>query len=470
MKKLLLPFLFLLLLHSCEIAEVASTGIPLTKAAESCSNNDDYSVSETDATIFAQSFLSKEGESFSLSPYASHGDTLLYIINFDNGWKVLSADVRTAPILAESETGSFNLSGDLPVPLQIILNDAEAIVQSAKTENTTECAGYSSAISAIRHINKKKNRDNDAHWVKVLLSTSNDTCNLETVNHLIQTTWDNDSLWNVKAPVTNNTHCKNSCTAVAIGQAMYYFHQLSGSPSALYENLTLQNPNTTPLEDQISLGLPTTNSSRWSSMKTSRQASSGNAVYVADLLSSIDKRLGAGYTLPSTVTDITISSVLYLGLSGSVYSTNGSISSSIMTTILNNLRNNKPVIVAKRSSAGADPLHVWIIDGLVRQQETISYTYGFYYVNDPSSLNGQYNGYNIVGIYTDDEMASLYPGYMNGSQHVDQYSIESTYLLMNWGMDDGIYDSIRQNLTVWVANGTTYSNEYREVYYNLSGQ
>ena len=40
------------------------------------------------------------------------GDTLMYFVNYANGWKILSADKRTPAVIAESEVGSISLSTD----------------------------------------------------------------------------------------------------------------------------------------------------------------------------------------------------------------------------------------------------------------------------------------------------------------------------------------------------------------------
>lgn len=55
--------------------------------------------------------------------------------------------------------------------------------------------------------------------------------------------------------------------------------------------------------------------------------------------------------------------------------------------------------------------------------------YGYYYVEDPSSLNGTYNGGSIEGIYSDEEMESMYPGYVNGSQKSETASLDYKFIL-----------------------------------------
>ena len=248
---------------------------------------------------------------------------------------------------------------------------------------------------------------------------------------------------------------------------MYYHNQMSGSPSSLSENVYLQNPNTLPLLDQIVASNPVS-STRWNSMKKTRQSTTGNSGYVADLIAYISKVIGVNYSIQHSTADIVSATLGYFGLSGQSSVSSGNLSSSFVSTILNNLRNDKPLITVRRTSLSSLPTHTWIIDGFVREQTTYYTTYRFYYVDDPSAISGQYNGYQIVNFYNDEEMASLLPGYTNGSEMVEQSSFETKYFLMNWGLDNGAYDSIRQNVDVWSINGTNYAANYREFYYNIS--
>lgn len=111
--------------------------------------------------------------------------------------------------------------------------------------------------------------------------------------------------------------------------------------------------------------------------------------------------------------------------------------------------------------------HAWIIDGYIIEQVTYSTTYRYYYVDDPYSLNGYYNGLPIVGYYTDEEMSALLPGYVNGSQTTDVSYGSNTYLLMNWGLNNGTYDNIHQQPNSWIINNQNYSTGLRELYYNI---
>lgn len=410
----------------------------------------------------------------SITPYVFEGDTLFYILNLhQGGWKILSGNAQTSPILSECESGSIDLENPA-IPIQIILDDAKNAMLSLKSSNTASEMANPTIWNTLQSIDKRLNskwdlnRSSDEHWIQVLYSTSTVITPIDSVNHLIPTTWDQLSPWDNKTPIILNEHCRVGCVPVAIGQVLYYFNQEYGSPSTLYESLTLQNPNTYPLIDQIVLGPPTYNSTRWSSMKKNRQASVGNSEYVADLLASIGYMIDIEYALPASGSDMDVLYLTYFGLTANKYDTYSGFDSSKINLILNNLNNNKPLIITMKPSATDTILgHAWIIDGYIIEQVTYSTTYHYYYVDDPYSLNGYYNGLPIVGYYTDEEMSALLPGYVNGSQTTDVSYGSSTYFLMNWGLDNGVYDCIHQQPNSWIINNQNYATGHRELYYNI---
>lgn len=428
-----------------------------TKAPDDLSSTDcdKYSVSES----MVRSLLTRNAEKPSawienISPYYVDGNILFYIVNLDNGWKLVAGDTRVSPILAESSTGSFDMGRGLPIPLQVVLNNAVSLMTSAKnavassSDDTIAPSWLSSGVEV------NGSRSSDAHWVRVLISNSSTTTNIETVNHLIETTWDQDSPWNDKAPYSGTAHCKAGCVAVAIGQIMYYFNQLSGSPSGLYETVSL-NPAYNTWQ-QIILSNYNSNSSRWDDMAKDRY-STGNSGYVADLLAYIGHDVHTDYGYYDSGAFINDATLSYFGINADFGSYTGSLSS-----VINNIRSGIPAIVKC-----TNPAHTWIVDGYIHDQEYISTTYRYYYVDDPSSLNGTYNGYTIVGLYNDEEMASLLPGYVNGSQQTVNSTLSHQYLLMNWGVDDGYYDSLQQSIDYWYAD-TNYSTSISYFMYNLS--
>lgn len=53
---------------------------------------------------------SKRGQVIETSPVVHNGEIVYYIINFESGWQLLSADKRGPIVLADNDDGFFTLS------------------------------------------------------------------------------------------------------------------------------------------------------------------------------------------------------------------------------------------------------------------------------------------------------------------------------------------------------------------------
>ncbi len=428
-----------------------------------------FRVSEAAARLYMKYFNDSVCK-WSVTPYVSDGDTLFYIFNSDNGWKIVSGDSRTSPILAENPSGRIVLSETMDIPLRIILDDSKSVVQYYRSHNgvgdtaSTRVWKPFVEIATKSYLAKLGNRDSDPHWVKVLIGTTNSISNVEDTGHLMSTTWDQESPWNDMAPILSGytDHCKAGCVAVALGQVMYYFHSVFGYPSGLYENVWLDSQGLYAYPwQQIILNNYNSNSTRWSSMKKNRY-SGGMASYVADLLAYIGHDIHIVYGNSLSSATLTQANLSHFGFSSTI-----GYMSTCAPSIINNILNNKPVIVSGEN-ASSTYAHTWVIDGYSKDEQYVSSTYGYYYVNDPSSLNGTFNGYNIVGIYNDEEISILVPGCVNGMQTVDYNTIEHHYFYHNWGESNGQYDSVRQAVYQTWYFGNLMFDGTRLIFYDLS--
>jgi hypothetical protein len=188
----------------------------------------------------------------------------------------------------------------------------------------------------------------------------------------------------------------------------------------------------------------------------------GNDIFVADLLAYVGHNVAMNYGYSSSGTTMNQSRLSQFGFSSSV----GYMPACLSSTVANIL-DGKPVVV----DASTDNYllrHTWIIDGYSQEKKTTTTTYAYYYVEDPSTISGTtYNGYLIVSFYDEEEMATLVPGYANGTQTYEYTESTYQYFYHNWGENDGQYDSIRQDVNYWHF-GNNHFNLGRTVYYNLS--
>ncbi len=105
--------MILIWLVSCTQAIVISENIfPVTEVSENVSDEYKVSLKDVDCYVCFKALEAKnKGHELSvrdISPiFSEKGDTLLYIINYNEGWDVISADKRSPMVLATSESGSF---------------------------------------------------------------------------------------------------------------------------------------------------------------------------------------------------------------------------------------------------------------------------------------------------------------------------------------------------------------------------
>lgn len=409
-------------------------------------------------------------------PYVSSKDTLFYVFNFEKGWKAISADMRTSPVLAESDDETFDLEETLRRPSSDWISCAEDLLYQLKetTDAPTETGGvmlwescksiaeqtWRNKLDAVGIKTKSVGDDECAlHWVKVLVSNATTYTTVENIPHLIQTKWGQFSPWNEKTPYRSLygvlKHSATCCVATTVSQIQYYLNQTIGSPTGLYESVSVPYRGNATYQD-ISLSNYVDSSSRWESMPLTK-SSSGNASFVADLMSANGKFLNVLYGLGQSSAYCSVLQFANCGLQTS----SDAYDIDIVTA---DLRSNKPVIITARPNG-----HCWIIDGYYHLRQDSSTTYAYYYVDDVSSVSGTYMGYDVESVYSNLEMEAIYPGYCNGCQVTDEAVYNNRYLLMNWGWegkDDNNYYSI-YNQDPWLAGGYSFYLD-RTIYHNIN--
>lgn len=126
MKRIIYIALFVAFFASCdklsEAPETAGENVLLTKASsrdETTSATKDYAVSLSDIQNYVRyktEAAQEEGKDLVVKDIAPlfedqrSGFTPLYLINYEDGWEVISGDKRTPPVVASNETGYLDLS------------------------------------------------------------------------------------------------------------------------------------------------------------------------------------------------------------------------------------------------------------------------------------------------------------------------------------------------------------------------
>lgn len=460
-------------LHSCDgYSEVDASFQPKeisTRADVSEITGDKYGVTQRMAEIFISS--NKENPPFlSVEPYLIDGITCFYIFNFENGFKVVSADTRLQPILAESNKGCLVPSETGNPGVKVWLKDTADRIRELKENNLETGEDYSGLWSAYRLPEKRdvvttRSYDVDSVWV-LMYDTSTDTLSYNAkVGPLLSTEWGQGSPWNSKMPQVGSYRCVTGCVAVATAQVLYYFNRRGMAPKDFWETISIQNTSLCPTHGGL---LVTLNKSNYNSNSTKWNAMTSNSNNVSYLMLDLGERLKMHYGIfGSGVIYASDGSIPRLSDCGINSSFNAFSFSRAMQSILGY----KPLIVGAMSDPLGDDGHVWVIDGC--KDYSIRYTSDrTYYCIHPEELISYPNNF---GVLTYEEMMSLYPDASGGwyqLSHTVTYDNQNS-LHMNWGWDgnnDGWFNLLDTN--DWIYSdpfGNTYNYLYnRVIHYNIT--
>jgi hypothetical protein len=443
------------------------------------SEKGDYEVTQQMAELFVKS--NKENlPVIDVIPYKMDGITCFYIFNLEKGFKVISADTRVQPVLAESDEDQLYPDKNDNPGVKVWLEDTADRIKILKTRDPETGEDYSDLWADYRIpilknyvkrlVNNNRDYDIDSIWVLVY-NTSVDTIYYGShEGPLLETKWGQSSPWNNKMPTVSGFHCPTGCVAVAVSQVLNYYHREIGSPNDLWHTISIQGLSWCFDHGGYLLSLDKSNhtdsSSLWSFMPNDYYGS--NTDYVSYLMLDIGERLSMHYwTDGSTVysnTDLSIPNLSSCGI-------NSSFGAYSYLNVDNSIQQRKPVIVSARLGQTGNDGHTWVIDGC--RNCCIQYTTtANYYCIHPDEII-YYPNYS--GLLSYDEMMTLYPE-ASGRLYQVIYSVRNKFeesLHMNWGWDgdgDSWYNML--DSATWTYNGSSgvmYSFLYdRVINYNIS--
>lgn len=439
--------------------------------------DNNFEVTKDMALLFANSLQDKT-EIVDVDTYNYEGIPCLYIINYEQGWKVIPADSRVQPLLGESTSGSLDIESlDNPGVKLWLIGLAESIVkikecgvEDYNTEITDMWKFLREMTQKERSISRQlRDTSSEGGWIKITNTTTSANV-VANVDHLLPTKWGQRYPWNISLPEDPNAQgdidprFATGCVPTAVAQVLYYFHQQTGYPNDLWHSLSVSNMSGNgPYTLSLDRSNHVINSSRWNSMPLIAPTlspyldtdliDSTACGYVSDLMMDVGVRMGASYSKQMTGTPFFYSWDLNpCGITCSAGSYDYS-------TVRSNLLNGKPIIIdATSPSLGCS--HVWVIDGCYDKTITTTVTSQYFYYRPGYSYpsNATY--------LTESEMLALYPNAYDGMSVVESTTQSYVkYLLMNYGWD-GEYDSGYYNI-----EGTNWAESFhndKRIYYNLS--
>ena len=296
--KRILPILLLVAIAACskEYTPPASPNLP------EISLNRNNSITLDDIHEYLSGYKNiKDTKSASISVEAvlEGTDTVMYLINYLDGWELLSADRRAPRVFAMAETGNVTIEDFMSIPALYALynkfvSNVEYLKQSPEQESDVVYQDNWNDVLPDRTLG----------WELVSTTVTEDT---EVVPHLTQTRWGQGYPWNCRMPYENSylqNHCLAGCVPVAAGQVLYYLHQKWGIPSAAYgESATSAYvPSSGSLilqSNDVQFDATTYSSSTWNTMPLTNTAT-GSFAAVSTLLLQMGLYLEAEYEIGGT--------------------------------------------------------------------------------------------------------------------------------------------------------------------------
>ena len=368
----------------------------------------------------------------SIDPVINGRDTVMFLVNYEDGWEVLSGDLRASRVLVSGEHGNITLD-------DLSSNPSMAAFMRKLSSGMSDIMHNDSFVLPEDFQDSWGNRGDPSHGgpVYTLVSViTRDTVAYEIKerDHLLETKWGEAYPWNQVTPFTDYTRtqrCNVGCVPVASAQVLYYLNDQWGVPATAYENgycnaYVIDSLIITPNH----VVLWNASSSAWSQMPLNNSYSSGT-----DLVSNLMLDLGVKYSsvyysngdAKAHVQDAVTVFPQY-GISCQLCNLQ---QSSSPTTDMRNIFDDQiydesiPVIMSILDPNQNDE-HTLVVDGYKRRHIDI---------------------YTTIEYYTTGPLGIILPGQLpDRVDHFHDYE-NTTSVAINWGWD-GTGDSVN-GATIW---------------------
>lgn len=432
--------------NSASRSFLSTDGSVLTRSYSDEVNHPDYSVSREMVESFINNTSKREQTQYSITTYPSEENPVLFIVNFEEGWKIVPGDSRFGLILAESATGHIDLYEIMDNPgLHLWIEDYQLQIESAQGRiiggNTVKrsvqiwdlfrAPGVNDSLVVEQYL-----RSGEMMWGKINYQSSTVIDTIGYTEPLLQTKWGQENPWNVSMPEMNGSKCKTGCAAVAVSQVLYCFHNQQNMPSGLYDMVSLSGITTLHegtdsipyFSVSVSRSEFTSNSLLWNNMPSDNTAVNPTGYKnVSDLMLDVGARLGLHYSPGDTHKHVG-TSCYYDTSPCKVSGTWAPYSMAVLASVVSSLDSNKPVITSAQSVNGGG--HTWVIDGYLIEEITRTNTYEWWPVNmiPPGTVVFEYKSVNEL---LEEYNYMIYQGMPEVSETTDFYR----FFHMNWGWD-----------------------------------
>lgn len=477
MKKLLVVFGFVLI--GCTATEFRRPGYTpdgeyssfLSKVKLKGEDND-VSMKDIEAYLHFKT-LAYDKKAVSVEPLADGEDTLLYVINYEDGWEMVAGDKRAPVHLAYGESGSFSSETEnveMLAWIESLAADVQALkhledfsscteeqisnMQSARTFWAMISGEIEDLIPQVRsHDDTLPEYPGTGHWE---LKNTYTTTELYDDFRLMQTEWGQSSNhYNEYCPYTTSpadgTRSPAGCVPVAGAQMLYYLHDHLSVPTEAPDSATCTGVIMPIGYTQTTGGHSTTT---WSNMLYNSLNDRGY-YSAAVLIADVGKKVHVSYGNEGSYADEG-------DLPDDVFAPYGidcSFDSYNATTVSQSLLNNMPVIIGAFGTRTYNfwgqvhygEGHCFIIDGCRRYRKHYTYCYEW-------EWDEWHGGHPIPNLGT-------HTVHTYGSPYITDFR-------MNWGWggtDNDSYFAKSGNWEITFGDGTLCNYIYqRTIIYNYS--
>lgn len=187
-------------------------------------------------------------EDYYIIPYIEKGDTLLYVVEYGEGWEIFSNSFNMPMSLIKSDTGSFTEAMTNPSPgfrflYDQILNTLRADKATSNSQAVTGSEEWIPFIASPASSTPTPTNPPETA-VYTLVGQKEIYNNNTTVPHLIATHWHQNNPLNNFMPFQlyePDKHTVVGCNAVTIGQLLYYSHYKWGLQTSI-PSIATYNP------------------------------------------------------------------------------------------------------------------------------------------------------------------------------------------------------------------------------------
>lgn len=413
-----------LFFFSCQKGNVLSSQRAVTSdliTKSNYSSEEDFFVSTEDMECYSE-FMShlkgkkQKGQVIEVTPVSYRGEVTGYVVNYEDGWQVISSDKRGPIILAESSQGLFNFQ-DAPKGVQVWLNILfddifvrkfylkeyyKSITKEGVEEEALSCNMWRLFVAGpdAKNNNETKGPPTEPPGRHQYSYTYTTTEYVDGVSHLLQTSWRQNSPYNSLCPfvsTTSSNHCLVGCTALAGAQVLYYLHYFTGMPTA--------SPTSCSFIDNYPI-FSAYSPYAWNYIDQPNDSFDYRGMFIASVACEAETNFGEEES-GTTVLKLKNGAFTHYGVQCD-YST-----TYIRDTVFHNIKSHLPVIFGANRYVDLFnyPGHTWVIDGYVNEVITYHDVYEWVYLTEPTG-----------------PVAAPPPPYEILSQ-----SSSLKYFLMNWG-------------------------------------